>query len=227
MFSLVRRLSGVWVMVLMLCMAASASQAATIAQYTFPGDGLAPTTTGANVSVGNVNFTGSGASQNVIGIGVVAVNAAGGAGNAATAVSTNSFLQFTVTPDGGFALNLASLAFKSTVGSTGSGYVVRSSVDGFAATLSTSVVPTSFPTFTDFLIDLSGAAFQGLTTATTFRIYTFIGGGAGNPALAYDDLTLNGTVDAAGITAPEPASATMLGLLGLAVAARRRGATSR
>jgi hypothetical protein len=65
-------------------------------------------------------------------------------------------------------------------------------------------------------LDLSGAAFQNITTATTFRIYGWDNiSTSGN--LRVDDVQLNGTV------APEPSTA-LLGSLGVLALLRRRRA---
>jgi len=209
-----------------LGLASPHASAQVITQYTFPGASLAPTTSAADVTAGNVSFAGSTASQFSF-AGVLAVNAGAGAGNAATAVANNSYYQFAVAPLAGFQMDLNSLTFGAAFGSPGSGYVVRSSVDGFGSDLGSGVVPTGFPNLTPVLVDLTGASFQGLTSSTTFRLYTFLAGSAGNPALGYDNLTLNGTVLSA---VPEPSPAALAGL-GVVVAGgmsalrrrRRRG----
>lgn len=62
--------------------------------------------------------------------------------------------------------------------------------------------------------DLSAAAFQGLTGSVTFAIDENPAGTGGN--LRINDFVVNGTV------VPEPGSAMLLGLGGLALVARRR-----
>jgi len=198
---------------------------AQIVQYTFPGatPSLAATTTDPNVLASNVNFAGSGASQFSL-ANAVAVNVATGANSAATAVSTNSYFQFTVTPLAGSAMNLTSLTIDAAVGPPPpSGvFFLRSSADGFAADIpgSSFTIPTVYSTFTNFNIDLTASVFQNLSAPTTFRIYTYLASGS-NPASVFDNVTLNGT--AARVTVPEPGTLLLLstGLLGLAGAGAR------
>lgn len=197
---------------------------AQIASYTFPGTpgSLAPTTTAANAAAGSMNFTGSTASQFNFG-GRLAFNVGVGATDAANAITNNSFVQFTVTPNAGFVLNLTSLDF---IGARGfvpveAGYVLRSSVDNFLSDAGGSLFTAQFPATASYSNDLSGAAFQNLTTSTTFRLYLYdtqVPNGNG----IIDNLTLNGSVGAAVL--PEPATLALLtlGIVGGAVALRRR-----
>jgi hypothetical protein len=87
----------------------------------------------------------------------------------AQAVANNQYFQFTVTPETGFELDLSSLTFDATSNTPPSGWVLRSSLDGFATDLATADVPTSFPTLTPVSIDLTGAAFQAISSAVSQR----------------------------------------------------------
>jgi hypothetical protein len=181
---------------LSLAFSAEQSQSIVIANYQFTGTSLAPTTSDANVSASNVNFTGSNASQFSLD-NILVVNAATGATNATTAVSNNSFFAFTVTPNPLVSLALTSLDFQTAAGNanfTSDGYVVRSSVDSFGSDLSSGFYTTPFPTFASTSVNLTAPSFQAITAPVTFRVYTFRGGGSIPTATAaYDNLTLNGT----------------------------------
>jgi hypothetical protein len=65
-------------------------------------------------------------------------------------------------------------------------------------------------TFTNFSIDLSGPAYQGISTAMTFRLYGYTP--ATNLGLYYDNLTLSGQA----VAVPEPPTA-MRSLAGFAL----------
>jgi hypothetical protein len=153
--------------------------------------------------------------------------------NVDAAGTTGYYFSFTVTPDFGNSLNLQSLSFfygdaQTDASPTALNLGLYTSVDSYAAQVGTSLswapATTTKAAPADYFttasgaqyatLDLSGPAFQNLTTATTFRIY-----GWDNIATAgqirIDDVTLNGTV------VPEP-SAAILGGLGLLAILRRR-----
>lgn len=155
--------------------------------------------------------------------------------NTGTAKSESHYFEFTVTPDVGKKLNLTTLNFfygdaqieaSPTVLNLGLYTSVDSYVDQVGSTLSWSPADTVALVATDYFktasgvqyasLDLSGAAFQNLTTATTFRIYGWDNTNVGGQ-LRIDDVQLNGSV------IPEP-SAALLGSLGLFGLFRRRRA---
>ena len=121
-----------------------------------------------------------------------------GATDVATAISTNSYFYFTVNPIVGKSLSLATMTFNIARGgaATPRGYDVRSSADGYAATLGAAAVATVRTTFTAVSIDLSGAAFQNYTSPITFRIYLY--SPATTNTLDIDDIIINGTVGEGG-----------------------------
>lgn len=200
-------------------------KAADIAVYNFTGSSLAPSSADSNVTAGNVNFTGSSASQFTLS-GGLAINAASGAVNAATAVTNNSFYQFAVTPTAGSTMNLTSLSFDgaSATSVPSNGYVIRSSADGYGSDLQTAGFTTQYSTFTNYSLSLTGSQFQNLTSAISFRVYTYITSGS-NPAAAYDNLKLTGSV----VAVPEPSTyalaAIATGTIGY-LARRRRNAAA-
>ena len=114
---------------------------------------------------------------------------------AAAAVSNNQWFQFTVGANAGYIMDLSSLTFDAARGgsSTPRGWVLRSSIDAFAANIATATIPTTQPTLTPFSVSLSAPSYQSLVAPVTFRIYGYAPAttGAGN---FFDNLTLNGTV---------------------------------
>ncbi len=126
-----------------------------------------------------------------------------GATNATTAVSSNSYFQFTLTPNG--TINLTNMTFgvggnnAPSGGVQKEGYVVRSSADGYASNLASGIAPVQFSSLSTITVDLSAAAFQNLNSAVTFRIYGFINTSIGaerDPAIVFNNITFNGTVAA-------------------------------
>jgi hypothetical protein len=109
------------------------------------------------------------------------------------AVTKDKYFQFTVTANAGLSLNLTSLTFDCARGGGAMprGWVLLSSVDGFANPIDTQEVLTQRPNLTNFTVDLSGASFQQLS-AVTFRMYVYVPGGG--QSLEYSNVTLNGKV---------------------------------
>ena len=170
-------------------------------QYNFTTT-AAPTTTTSGVIGGSVT------NQSLTSLGIESLGYAAdpilvaaptsGATSAAAAITNDSYLYFTITPITGKSLSLSTLTFNIARGgaATPRGYDVRSSADSYAATLGTAAVSSQRTTFTPVSIDLSGAAFQNLTTATTFRIYLY--SPATTNTLDLDAITVNGTVGETG-----------------------------
>ena len=73
------------------------------------------------------------------------------------------------------------------------GYAVESSADGYASIISTANFTTQLPTFATYTVDLSGAAFQGVTNIT-FRIYGY------NAIYGYDNLTTSPSMATVGVS---------------------------
>ena len=114
--------------------------------------------------------------------------------DAASAVLNNQYFQFSVTPDAGFKFNFTGLTFDAARGgaSTPRGWVLRSSLDGFGADISSDVVPTAQPNLTNYSVAFAGAMFNDVLTETIFRFYGFAPStGVG---MFYDNITLNGSV---------------------------------
>ena len=202
------------------------AHAEIIAQYAFPASGsLIPTSVHTNINASGINFTGSSATQFAISDDILAVNAGGTAASASTAFTANSYFQFTVTPQATFEMDLSSLSFDASYGpSAGAGYAIRSSLDNYLTELQSGQVTRQYDSFDTYSLDLSAASFQNITEDATFRIYIFLNPGGGNPALAIDNVRLDGIVATASAI-PEPASAAVLVgffAIGFATSRRRR-----
>lgn len=197
---------------------ANSASAAVLAQYSFTGapGSLLVTTADASVIAADVSFAGGASSQFTTIPNILGVNVDGLSKTAVTAVSTNSFFEVTITPTSGNALNLTSFNFDSGGASIGTGYVVRSSVDAFAANLAAANFATLHPVYSPTSVDLTSSVFQAVSSPVTFRIYTYTP--ATSPAAVYDNLVINGDV----IVVPEPSAAISLLLGSLCLARRRR-----
>jgi hypothetical protein len=132
----------------------------------------------------------------------------------------NVYFTFEVSPNSGLRMNLDDLTFNVARGGAAvpRTYDVRSSVDGFAASLVGGPVQilTVRPNFTPVSIDLSGAAFQDLASPVTFRIHYMGQPGQFGQAIDFDDITLNGEL------VPEPGALTLLAVAGGWMFRRRR-----
>ncbi len=194
------------------------ARAAVLAEYDLTGapGSLAAKATGAGLTASGISFTGSAGGQFTGIPGVLVVNAAAGSTSAAAAVAGRSFFQITLVPSAGHALKLGEFIFDGAGASVGSGWTVRSSVDGYAADLGGADFASVYPVFSPHSVDLSGAAFQGLRGEVSFRVYSYTPGS--NPAGAYDNLRFDGDV----LVVPEPATAVAVALGGLVLGGRRR-----
>lgn len=210
------------------------SQAAVIANYDFEGNVatsiINPTgATAGDVGVGsglNLNL-GAGAGGDILGgnsngFGFTLATTAGVPTTLADAFAADDYITFTVTPDAGNSIEFTTLDFDIRVNAVANGineYAVFSSVDGFASTadaFETGAITVAAATTAVSQIDLSGLG--PVTSATEFRIYVYGSSVTGNSNTGsdYDNIVLQGTV------VPEPSSAALLGLGGLAFILRRR-----
>jgi len=171
---------------------------AVLLQYNATTD-LAPSTTASGVSGATLtnNLLTSFIRGNAGGYSsepVVGAAPASGSTTSATAVSTDSYFNFTITPASGKKISLTTLTFNVSRGgaSTPRGYVVRSSADSYAANLATADVATQRFTFTAVSVDLSGSSFQNSTSSISFRIYVYAPSTVN--FLDIDDIIVNGTV---------------------------------
>ncbi|MBK9138230.1 MAG: hypothetical protein IPM17_05615 [Verrucomicrobia bacterium] len=194
------------------------SYAVVLVQYDFASS-LAPSTVDSNVTASDVGQSDL-PNMSVVG-GQLSVPASDIA--VTTAVATTDYIQFTVTPNAPLLVNLASLTFdigRVFTGGYTAGYAVFSSVDSYGASIGSGSLTGASGTLTGISLDLSGPAYQGLSSIT-FRIGLSDGNNGANNSIRVDNLTLNGAV------VPEPheyAAMAGLGLLGFAVWRRARRA---
>lgn len=177
-------------------LAVSAAKAQIVAIYEITNNSTIPTTFS---GVTGTAFTPSpdlgpfAAANNVFSVSVV-----NSAKTPATAVAANQYFEFTITPPANGKLHFTALTFeasKELPNSTGRGWVVRSSIDGFASNLGTEEIIGPAPTWTDFTVDLPASSFRNVADPVTFRIYTY----AANQVefVDYDNIFIFATVDAA------------------------------
>lgn len=210
--------------VALAALAVPSLNAAVLVEYTFAGGSAAPTTQDPDVTGSNaawVGLSGAGFSNSS--------NTAFAAGNVVpSSLNTGRYLQFTITADPGFTLDLDTLDFRMG-GQNTSGTLtytvnanVRSSLGSFTSdlTINPGSVTTASHTvaignntsFSNFSVDLSDIAFDNLTTLT-LRLYPVDDSTSSSNFYRYDTITLNGTVTAV----PEPNAAILLtfSLMGL------------
>ncbi len=110
----------------------------------------------------------------------------------AAAVANHAGFKFTLTAAAGNVLDLTSLNLDAMKGGASSprGFDVRSSADNFGADIFSSDVTGVRPALTTFTIDLSGAAYQNLSTIT-FEIYSYSNAAASS--VEYDNIIVNGS----------------------------------
>lgn len=229
----------------LLLTAALPLPAATIVLYQFPAGANSATTTHAEAAVSLMAINNLGTEGADSGFSASAGNAFVRASvtpsTQSDAVTNNHSFSFTITPDAGFEFDLTQLTInvgnQVNSGSFTSNYFLRSSVDGFAADIpilsasgagitftggiATRTTSTNGTTTGNLLtLDLSGALYQNLTAATTFRIYLFDASAATGAITRFDNVLVDGMVTAV----PEPA-AWVLGAFGAAmlIGRRRRG----
>ena len=223
--------------ILAMLLAVSAARADTITDFTFPTvtgadnsglpyqpgfAGYDPTTVASGAQVTGI-MPGSGLTGTVAielfnyTSPVLRIDALGSTTTLSSSVAANRYFDFTVTPEQGSTLSLESLSFQTARGggSTPRGFGVFSSETGTAIgdELFALDIPTTRPTLTDSMIDLTAAEFQGLSGPISFRFNVFAPGGG--QTLEFDNIVLAGTVTAI----PEPASVALLALLGSVAAA--------
>jgi hypothetical protein len=109
------------------------------------------------------------------------------------AIDLTRYLEFTLTPNTGYALNLLSLVLRmrhsNTGPSGGSGptrFSVRSSLDGFSADIASGNITGAYANFTI----TPGTSFHHLPTATTFRVYGYMAViySGGNNRFVFDNM---------------------------------------
>ncbi len=139
-------------------------------------------------------------------------------------INTGKYFSWTLTPATCNKLNLTSLVINYTVSnsSTSPKIVLRSNVDGYAANIGT-VTTVSSTSTTSLTINLSAAAFQNRTTATTFRLYLYSINST-TSTFGIEDFTFNGSV-ASNLNTVGTASSTPTLCINTALTAITHGTT--
>ena len=226
-----------------LCASAISTQAAIIAQYNFDNDA-----THLDADTLDPNVTETGPTSPDFALTVTSESnlfAAEGQGvedgltdDMDGAWASGQYIEFTITADAGFTIDLDSLTFDNSRAIRGTNdFAIRTSIDSFAANLvyqnqgTTETATTQTVNFNS-LTDFTGLAGTNVGS-NTFTDTQFDGLSAITIRIAYDDResnnggasatrldnwTLNGTV----VPVPEPSSTALLGLGGLALILRRR-----
>ncbi len=142
-----------------------------------------PYTTGQIV---DANITASGISR---GAGISAASAsnryAATSWNTGT-IDLTAYFEFTLTPTAGCDIDFVSFVYTGQASGTGAtSAAFRSSLDGFTTNIGTA-------TITGTTINLSGASYQNISSAITFRLYGW-GASAAGGTFSVNDFTFNGT----------------------------------
>lgn len=103
-----------------------------------------------------------------------------------TTIDLTDYFEFTLTPNSGYKIDFVSFVYTSQVSSGTPSFAFRSSVDGYTANIGAPVVAGT-------TISLSAAAYQGITSAITFRFYAY-GLAAATTTFSINDFTFNGIV---------------------------------
>ncbi|MCB9222960.1 MAG: hypothetical protein R2780_13655 [Crocinitomicaceae bacterium] len=106
-------------------------------------------------------------------------------------LDANAYFEFTLTPSPGCTIDFTSFVYTGQASGSGpSNFAFRSSLDGFTANIGT-------PTAGGTTISLAAAAYQGVGSAITFRLYGW-GASASTGTWSINDFTFNGTINCGG-----------------------------
>ena len=218
----------------------SPASSAVLVNYTFPSGSNASTASDPNVAVSlitsNIGIVGtdsgfSSSSSNAF------ARANATASSEVDAVEGADYFQFTLTPQGGYEVDLTSFSMQfgnqsSSSFNFASSFFVRTSLDNFGSNVAISPTGTTL-TFNQGVatrtttsssygsgtvaFDVSGT-YQNLASAVTLRIYIFDNSDSGTLVTRFDNVVINGNVSP--IPEPSAAGLTALGSL-LALALRR------
>ncbi len=145
-------------------------------------------------------------------------------------IDLGKYFEFTLSVDSGFTLDLTSISFGLGRSATGPRqWEWRSNVDSYSATIgsytstnagltnSSGVLtnPDTNSSWTGNVLDLSGSAYQDLTSIT-FRLYGY------NSEASAGTGGLQGNLSFSGDVVPEPSGAAILGSIGIIGLLRRR-----
>jgi len=142
-----------------------------------------PYTTGQTV---DPNITASGIGRGSGATGSGASNRYSASSWNTAAIDLTAYFEFTLTPNAGCSINFTDFIYTAQASaSAGMSFAFRSSVDSYVADIGT-------PTATGATISLTGASYQGITSAITFRLYAW-GAGSGSNTFSVNSFEFNGT----------------------------------
>ncbi|WP_379965023.1 InlB B-repeat-containing protein [Epilithonimonas sp. UC225_85] len=157
---------------------------------TNPGQSTGFYTTG---DVKNANIIVSGISKGSGITGAAANDRYSASAWSTTTLDANDYFEFTLTPNTNYKIDFDSFAYTGQISGGASNHAFRSSLDGFISNIGT-------PTVSGTTINLSGAAYQNITTPITFRFYTY-GVSASTRTFSINDFDFKGNVLAACVPA--------------------------
>ena len=215
---------------LALCSSIFLAQAAVLAQYDFNNTQtpLEASLTDAGVTAGTLSSPDFNLTSSVISS-RLNINEPRGIedgtdNNINGAHASGQYIEFTLTAATGFLLNLDNITFDISQSNRGvQDYAIRTSVDSFATNIgfSDQGIPRS-GTLAARTIDFSDPAFDALSTITIRLVLDNRRlNGDGDSNVFIDNLTANGNILVDPSVIPEPSTAALLALAGLALFARR------
>lgn len=115
----------------------------------------------------------------------------------AGAINTAYYLEFSLSPNVGYKLDISSIVLRMRRSNTGTpagsgptSWSLRSSLDGFAADIASGTMTHNYANYTI----TPGASFLYLTSTITFRVYGYTAsvGTGGTSRMVFDNITVNG-----------------------------------
>jgi gliding motility-associated-like protein len=156
-----------------------------------------------SVTSSDANVTASDASGGNDDLGCYPVYYSGNPGDAAATHMCSSsgdfYYEITITPDAGYSIDFSTITWDADRSGTGpQNWYMRSSLDGYSSDIGSGTNPSSFGGQSVS----TGASFDNITSAVTFRIYnTNVSSSSCNctsgGSIRIDNLTFNGTVNVA------------------------------
>ncbi|MGB7328889.1 MAG: PEP-CTERM sorting domain-containing protein [Rubripirellula sp.] len=130
------------------------------------------------------------------------------------------FFSFTITPDANATVDFDDFTYNSTIGPNGSDpgptiFALRSSIGSFSSDIGTANGSGATT------IDLTDAAFQGVTSPIEFRLFVQ-GAQSGDSTFRLENFAFNGTVNVAAVPEPSSIALVALGGAGAFLRIRRR-----
>lgn len=104
----------------------------------------------------------------------------------------NKYFTFTLTPNPGKEIDFVNLIYTAQISTALTGYEIRSSVDGFTATIGSPTAASS--PGANNVIDLSAPQFQNLANSIEFRIYAW-GAASSTSTFSINNFSFNGDVN--------------------------------